>query len=167
VSAVNAVHPPQPVELVPVTRDNWLAAIALRVRADQESFVPSVAVSLAKVAIQPDGPEEQFRSYGVVSEDEMVGFGQLVGQFGRAQTLWIGGLLIDARYQGRGFGRAALDGLIRLAADEPSCVAVGLTVAPANGHARRLYRAMGFVETGAVWDDELVHRLGLEPRGPR
>ena len=40
------------IRLEPITRENWLTAIALRVRPDQEAFVPSVAVSLAKVAVR-------------------------------------------------------------------------------------------------------------------
>jgi len=151
------------VVLVPVTRDNWREAIALRVRPDQEVFVPSVAVSLAKVAIRPDGPDEDYRSFGVMAEGAMVGFGQLIGQFGRSETLWIGGFLVDARFQGRGFGGSALDDFVALARREPGCRLVGLTVEPHNAHAIRLYASRGFQPTGAVYDGELVHLLALAP----
>lgn len=150
------------VTLVPITRENWLAAIALRVRPDQEAFVPSVPVSLAKVAIKPDGPEEEYRSFAVMADGTMVGFGQLVGQFGVSPTLWISGLLIDAAFQGQGFGLAAVLAFVELAASAPACREVGLTVEPHNEQARRLYRSLGFVDTGQMYDSELVHRLSLE-----
>ena len=129
--------------------------------------MPSVAVSLAKVGIRPDGPDEEYRSYGVMADDVMVGFGQLAGQFGRSETLWIGGLMIDRTFQGRGFGRAAVSAFVELAAGERSCRAVALTVEPHNEHASQLYRSLGFVATGEIFDGELVHRRALEAADER
>ena len=150
------------VRLVPITRDNWREAISLRVRADQESFVPSVAISLAKALVRPDGPDDEHRPYAAVADGVMVGFGSLSANFGVAEILWIGGFLIDARFQGRGFGRAAPNAFVALARQEPSCRAVGLTVEPHNALAIRLYRSRGFEATGEMFDGELVHLLRLE-----
>ncbi len=43
------------VRLKCVTRENWEEALSLKVKEQQITFVPSVAVSLAKVYIKPDG----------------------------------------------------------------------------------------------------------------
>lgn len=42
-------------QLKVVTRENWEDALKLQVSKEQNQFVPSVAVSLAKVYIKPDG----------------------------------------------------------------------------------------------------------------
>ncbi|MBM4408007.1 MAG: GNAT family N-acetyltransferase [Chloroflexi bacterium] len=147
------------VELVPITRDNWLEAIALKVATDQNAFTPSVAVSLAKESIRPDGPEDEYRSYGIRADGAMVGFGQLCKDFRTPGTCWIGGFLIDRRFQRRGYGRAALRALIALARREPTTTGVGLTLEPHNAVARRLYESEGFAATGDVYAGELVFEL--------
>jgi diamine N-acetyltransferase len=149
------------VDLVPITRDNWLEAAALGVAPEQESFVPS-ARSLAKVAVRRDGPDDEYRSYGVCADGVMAGFGQLSGVFATAGTRWIGGLLIDRRYQRRGYGRAALRALVGLARQEATTRAVGLTIEPNNAVARGLYESEGFVATGDSYAGELVFVLRFE-----
>ena len=147
------------VALVPITRENWLEAIALRVASEQESFVPSVAVSLAKESIRPDGPDDEYRSYAIVGEGEMVGFGQLAGDFATPGMRYVGGFLIDRRFQRRGYGRAALRALIELAQRDANTTGVGLTIESHNDVARRLYESEGFVATGDIYAGELVFVL--------
>jgi diamine N-acetyltransferase len=163
VSERRDARPLRIVELAPVTRINWREAISLRVRPDQEPFTPSVAVSLAKVGIRPDGPDDEHRPYAVLADGAMVGFGELSGSFGSWETLWFGGFLIDARFQGRGLGAAALEAFVELARRVPACLELGLTVVPENEVGRRLYRAHGFRETGERFEGELIHRRRLEP----
>ena len=43
------------IEIRPINTENWEEAIKLDVFPNQKEFVPSVAVSLAKAYIQPDG----------------------------------------------------------------------------------------------------------------
>ncbi len=160
-------HPIPVVELVPVTRDNWREARLLGVRPDQETFTPPVIVSLAKMGIRPGGPDDEHRPYAVMADGVMVGFGELSGAFGSWETLWFGGFLIDARYQGRGLGAAALEAFVELARQEPGCRELGLTVVPENEHARRLYRSHEFRSTGDLYEGEIVHRRRLEMALPR
>ncbi len=154
------------VELVPITRENWLEAAALRVSPDQEAFVPPAIVSIAKGVVRPDGPDEEYRPYAVMADGVIVGFGQLAGQFGVGDTLWLNGFLIDERFQGRGLGRAALEAFVGLVSSEPNCTAVQLTVQPRNAVARGLYERAGFRPTSEVYEGELVYRLELNDGPP-
>src|SRR5665811_606796 len=75
------------------------------------------------------------------------------------QSGWIGGLVIDQARQRKGFGRAAVEALTRRLLESGGCGSCALSYSPGNAAARDLYRALGFVETGEIEDDELVARL--------
>jgi len=82
---------------------------------------------------------------------------------------WIGGLVIDSARQGRGLGRATVEALLALWEDEEPALSgtsytkAALSVAADNVDALRLYRSLGFAETGEMSDDEVVLR---RPRSP-
>ena len=58
--------------------------------------------------------------------------------------LWLDRFLIDRRYQGRGYGRAALRHMLDRLALEHWGKDVYLSVIPGNGGAVRLYEGAGF-----------------------
>ncbi len=62
------------VQLKVVTRENWEEALKLQVKENQLKFVPSVAVSLAKVYIKPDGDNVEYMPFVIYDGDHMVGF---------------------------------------------------------------------------------------------
>ena len=73
-------------------------------------------------------------------------------------SVWLGGLVIDAAAQSAGVGRAAVNAFLeRFAEDGQHNIA--LSVSPENSVARHLYSSIGFVETGEMDDDEIVLRL--------
>lgn len=61
---------------------------------------------------------------------------------------WLGWFAVARRVQGRGYGRAALEHVVRRLRRLPGCRRIRLQVAEANGPARRLYAAAGFRECG-------------------
>ena len=75
-------------------------------------------------------------------------------------SYWLGGILIDAARQGKGYGRkavqAALDFLVQKGA-----TSFALSYAATNLTAKHLYKSLGFVETGELEDDEVIARLKL------
>jgi diamine N-acetyltransferase len=146
----------------PVTAANWREAIALEVYPEQREFTPSVAVSLAKAYIQPDGAN--YDPFAVYVGQTMVGFYSLIYYPGDLRFCSIGGFLIDYAHQGKGYGRAALvDFLNMVQRTYAECTDVFLTVHPANGVAVRLYASLGFVKTGDVQEGEEIMRLVLRP----
>jgi diamine N-acetyltransferase len=144
----------------PVTQENWRTAIALDVHPEQRDFTPTVAISLAKAYIQPDGAV--YDPVAVYAGQVMVGFYSFIYIPGDLRFIYLGGFLIDQAYQGRGYGRAALvDFLDTVQRDYPSCSEVLLTVHPHNQIAQTLYQSVGFVKAGYVIDGEEVMRLRL------
>ena len=153
--------PPLPaapaVRLVPmVTAQDRAVFASLRVAPEQADFVASNAESIAEADASP-----WCVPLGVcdASHGGVVGFVMhaLDPQDGHR---WIYRLMIDARYQGRGFGRSALRATLTIL-DRLPRRKVLLGVVPANIAARRLYAGEGFVETGEMLGDELVLRRVL------
>lgn len=142
----------------PVTAANWREAIALDVHPAQREFTPSVAISLAKAYVQPDGAN--YDPYAIYAGKTMVGFYSFIYYPGPLHFCSIGGFLIDKAHQGKGYGRAALTGFITfIQRQHPECTDIFLTVHPRNTAAARLYSSLGFVKTGDVIDSEEVLRL--------
>jgi diamine N-acetyltransferase len=64
-------------------------------------------------------------------------------------------LMIDARFQGHGYGRDALDAIVETVR-ERGLATIRLTVIPQNEHALEFYRRNGFAETGEIQGGEIV-----------
>lgn len=78
-----------------------------------------------------------------------------------AYSIWR--LMIDARYQGKGYGRRALEEALRYIRTFPCGPAerCWLSFQPENLTARRLYQSLGFEENGEMDGDEVVAVLRL------
>jgi len=150
------------VTLRPVTRENWLEALALQVKQEQSNFVPTAAVSLAKVHIKPDGDEVEYVPFAIYHEETMVGFIMHAFEENTSNMYWINGFFIDSRYQGKGYGKAALQLMIEYIRSRfAQCEEIRLTVYPNNVNAYHLYRSVGFVETGERMGEELILRMPI------
>jgi diamine N-acetyltransferase len=138
------------IALRPVDSSNYRECIELRVAPDQERFVASNLQSLADAYVWRDGAEP----YAVYSDDEMIGFALLFPlEEGRGFTLVR--LMIDRRFQGRGYGRGALEAIVELVRSR-ELATIRLSVVPQNEQALEFYRRNGFVETGDLEEGEVV-----------
>lgn len=145
------------IQLRSVTRNNWIEAMNLKVKDTQSGFVPSVAVSLAKVYIKPDGDNVEYIPFSIYDGDIMVGFIMFAYEDNTTNMYWINGFIIDERYQGKGYGRAALTEMVHwISARYPQCEEIRLTVHKKNENARKLYENFGFAPTGEVFGEEDV-----------
>lgn len=148
------------IRLVATTRDNWQEALNLKVREQQEYFVPSVAVSLAKVHIRPDGDENEYLPFCLYSNDDLVGFVMVAFDVTTNWCYWMNGFMIDEGHQGKGYGMMALKAVVDFIRERfPHSICLNLTVNADNTVARYLYKKYGFTETGDIYDDEVVYRL--------
>jgi diamine N-acetyltransferase len=139
-------------ELRDVTSDNWRDVIRIEPREDQRRFVASVAYYLNLCHYGED-----WRPLAIYRDDELVGFAMWAFDT-EEESHWIGGLIIGAEHQGKGYGRAAMEVLLDHLAAQPGYREAALSCDPENTVARRLYASLGFVETGERVDDELVAR---------
>ncbi len=140
------------VTLRPVSRDNISAVCQLRVADDQADFVATNARSIAEAYVEPT-----FRPFGIYANDELVGF-TMYGFDVRVGRWWVVRLMIDARYQGRGYGRRAMELLLPLMLAQEGMDEIVTSFVPGNAPAERLYRSLGFEDTGEIEDDEPVLR---------
>jgi diamine N-acetyltransferase len=145
------------VTLRPVTRDNWSAVVDMQLAPGQEHFVASNTLSLAQAYAMPE-----CQPFAVYAGEEPVGF-VMIGREPETGREWVIRLMVDARHQGQGYGRAALNLAIERLRETTGCDAVYLSYEPNNDVAARLYASVGFVLTGEIDDGEVVARLDLRP----
>ncbi|CAM3946509.1 GCN5 family acetyltransferase [Bacillus luti] len=148
------------IHLKVVTRENWEDALNLQVKKEQRNFVPSVAVSLAKVYIKPDGDNVEYIPFAIYDGDLMVGFIMHAVVKETSNMYWINGFIIDQTRQGNGYGKAALQESIDLIKNTfKACKEIRLTVHKDNISAKKLYEYYGFQTLGYDYDGEEVYRL--------
>ena len=145
--------------------------LKLKVAENQRHFVSSNDRSIIEAYTTITGNGYAF-PFGIYDDDIPVGF--LMIGFGTADywddappvaadnyNLWR--LMIDEKYQNKGYGRAA----VKLALDFINTLPCGkaeycwLSYEPENEVARRLYQSFGFEETGEKDCDELIAVLKL------
>lgn len=140
------------VELKPITEDNFVDAFNLRLGPGQEEFVSHPIRSLAQAYVYRD----QCQPFGIYAEEKMVGYVLVIYDYDIPEyDIWH--MMIDEEEQGQGYGGEALGKVIEYIRTRPfgGSGRVALTVNKANLVARGLYERMGFVATGAVYDDEI------------
>ncbi|WP_373353883.1 GNAT family N-acetyltransferase [Pseudoroseicyclus sp. CXY001] len=139
------------VTLAPLPRAQGAAVQHLEVPEPQLSFVAPIRQMLGE-------ERESVEFHKVLAGAEAVGFFKIDRAYGQdsgfagPKDTGLRGFLIGGQYQGRGYGRAALEALpAYLRETYPGLALVRLTVNHQNPVARRLYLATGWRETGLVW----------------
>lgn len=141
-----------------IDESNFLDCFALELAAGQEKFVSSPIRSLAQAYVY----RNQCTPFGVFAGGRMVGYVMVIYDYDE-QTYNVWHLMIDRRFQGRGYGKRALDEALRYIRTKPfgASGTVLLTCSPENEIALRLYRRAGFTETGRSGEDEIELNLQL------
>ena len=128
------------VSLHPITAQNWQACAGLSVAADQAQFLPSNLYSIAEVQFYPAAqPLVIYNETGA-----MIGFA-LYGKADHCDLWKIFRLMIDQRFQRRGYGRAALHALVRQMWELPEPSDILIAYQTSNTVAKTLYERFGFV----------------------
>jgi diamine N-acetyltransferase len=159
--------------LRPITSENWIECIELKPTAQQQQagFVASNVVSLAQAYGEP-----WWRPYAIYADQTMVGF-VMVGRWPESgvdprheEALpgidCILRFMIDGRYQGRGYGRAALQQVLVQIKAQPDVRAIHLSYEPDNRVAARLYASAGFQPTGRIVGGEAEAWLSVDASYP-
>jgi diamine N-acetyltransferase len=146
---------PMNITLQPVTWENFSAVIALTVTPEQAEFVAPNVHSIAEAYLEPT-----WTPLAIYAGDDLVGFTQF-GRDDETGRWWLMRYMIDAMYQGKGYGTAALRMVIDLMVERHGCDEIFLDYSPGNDVAGRLYARIGFVPTGEVQGGEIMTRLSL------
>ena len=132
------------------------AMLGLGVRPEQGAWVGSMVDVLADLAHCPKSESMSiWRRRRVVGHYRIDPDARSVAGHGFVKpTLGLRAFFIDARWQGQGLGRAALDAmLLDLVARHPAARQLALCVSADNSVARRLYLHTGFVDSGELNHD--------------
>lgn len=157
------------VVLRPVTVENWREVAGLRVAPGQEEWVAPNAYSLAEAAygLGPELAEIRLAPLAVYASIEgrerPVGFA-MVNHGPDEERFFIMRLMIDASFQGRRFGGAALDAILADLLSRPQAKEVGISVRRENVRARDLYLSRGFTVVPSEDSDEILLWRALHPQ---
>jgi diamine N-acetyltransferase len=143
-----------------VDGDTWRGVADLEVTSAQRAFVREGSFYLALCCFGTAG----WRPLAVLVEERVIGF-LMWAVDPEDGSCWLGGVVVDLAWQGRGYGTRAVRAAIDHLADSGAHRHFALSYHPDNTVARRLYANLGFVETGEMADDELVARLNLDANG--
>ncbi len=127
------------VTLREMTKENWRHCIALDPGPTGKAFIPSNLYALAESRFAPS-----FVPLGIYVEGVMVGFVMYNTQPEADGSYSIYSMMVDARYQGKGYGTAALRLVIERLRQLPHCTMVSLEYDRANEQAARFYSRLGF-----------------------
>ena len=144
-------------ELREITGENYQQVLDLSTGAGQEEFVAQNVRSLAQAWVFRD----RARPYALYEGEELVGFIMLDWR-PEEKTAEIWRFMIDHRFQGKGYGRRAMELALEKIRRAGVFDRVQLYYVPGSEKARALYRNLGFGETGNTLDGEIQMELILE-----
>jgi diamine N-acetyltransferase len=143
------------VTLRKITMDNLIECIKLGVGETQKNYVASNVFSLAEAkADQVSNP------LAIYADEQMVGFIMYDYNVGERRG-YLSRLMVDARFQGNGYARAALAEVMDRLKRMPGIRDIQTSFHPENRAAESLYASSGLTRTGELVDGEVVVRLKL------
>ncbi|BCP56970.1 N-acetyltransferase [Streptococcus parasuis] len=159
-------------KLETVNGENIWDILNLDVFEEQKEFVANNAVSLSEAyLVLKEQTEAQVFPFGIYDSNTLIGF-MMIG-YGKCwqgaidladenYNLWR--LMIDKKYQQKGYGKQAVELAIQFVKRLPCGPAkyFWLSYEPENQVAQSLYSSCGFYETGELDHDELIAKLDLE-----
>lgn len=152
-------------EIRPVTKDNWRELVKLQVNESQKHFVATNVYSIAESQFGADDSEAghwDMHPRGIYDGDTPVGFLMYAYNFDYPKVQgFIVRLMVDEKYQGKGYGRFAMQWMMDVFRKDERVKAIGISYEPENDAARKLYASLGFVETGEMMENEVFAALKL------
>ena len=146
----NYVKVSMKIELIPLNDANKEDCFRLKVSEAQAENIATNASSFEA-------------KYGVVIYADGIAVGFTMFAFDLAcedpnDRYWLWRFMIDEKYQGRGYGKEALNNIVTYFR-ENGATNIRLSTKESNVNAIRLYKSVGFRPTGEVIDGETVFEL--------
>ena len=145
-----------------ITEDSLFEICELEVNDNQTTFVAPNVYSLAQALFSK---EAWYR--GIYHNDTPVGFIMLYDETLReippvAPAVEIWRFMIEIEFQGKGYGKRALQLIIKLIEQRACFDAVLLSYVPGNASATKMYESLGFLATGTINEGEIEMKLNLK-----
>lgn len=128
------------IRLIDIDPDNW--RLGLRVAQEQEHYVANSAVMLARAYAYR---KQRSRAFVIYEDETPVGMG-LYYDLPDMECYDFSQFFIDARYQGKGYGKAAVKAVLDAMRKDGRYGKVDLCYIEGNNAAKKLYEGFGFVE---------------------
>ena len=145
------------IELRKITEDNKQQCFALKVAADQAQYTATNEESWNAALENADVA----RPFAIYCDGEMVGFTMFAFDEEYEDPddrYWLWRFMIDESLQGKGYGTAALQVIIKYFKDS-GANNIRLSTKETNTNALSMYRKAGFCDTGEMNDEEIVLKL--------
>ena len=147
------------VHLVEVTKDSVRAVCRLDAGDGGMQVAPN-AVSIAEAHFEPAAWFRAIHADTPEQGDALVGFLMLydptLSPAPEQPEFMLWRLMVDQRFQGRGYGQAAVERLIDHVRTRPGADALYVSHVKEAERTARFYRSLGFAYTGEEDEDELV-----------
>ena len=149
------------VTLREITAETVRAVIELSVSEYQNRFVAPNAMSLAQALFSP---QAWYRA--IYLDEELVGFvmladDSLLAPMPENPKVGVWRLMVDAKHQRKGIGRAAMGLVIEHVRRKGIFKALEISYVPEEGGPQKLYLSLGFRPTGEIDEGEVVMALPL------
>ena len=147
------------IELVELSEDNIGQCFELKVSGEQSGFIASNEESWN--AAKENG--RIARPFAIYCDGKMVGFTMFAFDEDYEDPndrYWLWRFMIDERYQRKGYGTAALEEIILYFRDN-GANNIRLSTKGMNITALKMYRNLGFQDTGEIINGETVLQLNL------
>ncbi|MCQ4921945.1 GNAT family N-acetyltransferase [Tissierella carlieri] len=140
-------------KLINIDSENFWEIIKLKVTKQQEEFVASNTFSIAQSKVQPE-----CIPLAIYNDETSIGF-LMYCMDSIDKEYWIYRIMIDTRYQSKGYGRQAMELLINRIKEDKEHHVIFISFEPENEWAKALYESMGFTPDGRVVEGEIVYKL--------
>lgn len=144
------------IELREINMANFKDCLKLELNEEQKNFMASNMFSLAEAAA-----DKVSCPMAIYSDETMVGF-VMYDYDPATKSGWITRLMVDYRYQGKGYGKYAINEVINRFKATDGCEFIKTSYVLKNKRAGRLYKSLGFNETGELIDGEKLCLIKIE-----
>lgn len=141
------------IEIKQITKENIRECVRLEVSEDQKEFVARNIATIAWAYV-----DDTFTPYALYHHDTVVGVAAIeyIPENDLEDKHWIPRFMIGAEFQGKGYGKKAMEALINMISKHDDCERIRLSVVPENVGAIAFYEKVGFKMTEEKVEDELV-----------
>ncbi len=149
-----------------LSKEEWEVILNLSTSSDQHSFIETSQECLDDARTNAYGMKWDF--YGIYLETTLIGFAMHGRQTFRLlpfSMVWLDRFMIDKKYQGKGYGKLAMQSILPKMRSGYRCKNVFLSVFEGNIAAISLYEKLGFRKT--LFKEPSGERIMVQKSMPR